>query len=422
METAFLCALRTRRAPPPAGYLFRMAAACGLETRKDVVRAAVMVTAGAATAYVAYRAYCKTVATCKAVRRWWLGPIKMAPAPQHATIDGAVGSFKSETAMPGSEEVSLTPPACQAVVGYEQDNKFYVVGCATRIDEWLVMPDHVKAAAALKQLELRGVADGKGLGFKMDKALLDSFVMLDTDLLATRLTEADFSRVGLRKVTVTPSLDETHGAFVQIVGPYGKGTTGNLSHHQIFGKTIYTGSTFEGYSGSPYMAGRHVAGIHLHGGQFNGGYSASYILCMLKHHWKVHDEDTAEWLQTYVKDKRNVVWDNSYLDDEDVRVRVAGRYHIVRRDNMARVWGNDWARHISREQRTKHYYDYESIPIPTAGEVKPRLSLGGSSSPGKLDPYIVELAAAGDWKGLQSYAQQLWKAKLPQAPPRPSSS
>lgn len=395
---------RWRNTSPPAGLLRRATAEVGKLSRKQILIGAAGLAVAGATCYTGYKLYQQTKVAVQAVQRWWRGPMIMAPAPVIATIDAAVGTFKAETALPGSEEVPLTAPKCQAVVGYEENNKFYVVGNATRIDRWLVIPDHVKAAAAAKQLELRLVGNGKGLGFKLEKAVLDAFVVLDTDLLAAELSEADFSRIGLAKVAVTPSLDEVHGAFVQICGPYGKGTTGNLSHHRIFGKTTYTGSTFEGYSGAPYMAGRFVAAVHLHGGSFNGGYSASYILCLLKHVFGVKDEDTADWLTTYVKDKHNVTWDNGYLDEEDVRVRVGGRYHIIKRDNMARVWGKDWAQGINRSGKKQHYY--EDVECKTPGETSGQASPGASSSLTNYRPFVEELVSRQDWIGLQRFASQ----------------
>lgn len=394
----------------------RLTAAVGSLEKKECLKLAGVAAATLGTAYVSYKAYQRAAVACKAVKRWWLGPIRVAPAPQQSTMDAAVGSFKSESAMPGSEEVILTPAACSAAVGYEQDNRFYVVGCATRIDQWLVIPDHVRAAALAKQLVLRRIGDNKTVGYALDVATLETFQMIDTDLQAAPMSEAEFSRIGLKKMTVTPSLDEVHGAFVQICGPYGKGTTGNLSHHNVFGKTQYTGSTFEGYSGAPYMAGRLIAGVHLHGGAFNGGYSASYVLCMLKYHFKITDEDTAEWLETYVKDKRNVTWDNSYLDDEDVRVRVGGRYHVVKRDSMARVWGKDWARDVTwnRKGKYRHYEDYECINRDQApsGEGPTRLSRGALSSSGQPAPSVEELVRSEDWRGLQSYAQRKMNQSL----------
>lgn len=388
---------------PPTGIFSGLAGTLESVGRREVLVGIGITASAALTTYASYKAYQGVRRTCESVRKWWRGPPQLLPAPCATSNAGAVGTFRSESARPGSEEVIMTAPKCQALVGFREDQKFFVLGNAVRIDQWLVVPDHVKAAAQQHQLELRLVGDNRTAGYELDSAVTDRFELVDTDLLAVALSEAEFSRIGLAKMTVTPSLDERNGAFVQIVGPYGKGTTGNLTHHAIFGKTAYNGSTFEGYSGAAYMAGRHIAGIHLHGGAFNGGYSASYVLAMLKWQNKIVDEDTSDWLTTYVKDKRNVVFDSSYLDDEDVRVRVSGRYHVVKKDSMARVWGKDWALDIDRVGRPRggrYYEDQENAP-PGNSQRRPSPGASGASKPSQ--PSVEELVAAQDWKGLMSF-------------------
>lgn len=313
----------------------------------------------AATAYGAYKGYQAARFMAGVVRDWWKGdsPDPVLPAP----TDYAA-SFMPESARPGSEERLMSSPKNQALVGYLENGMFCVVGNAVRMEDWLVIPDHVRSAKP-GSLELRSF-DQK-MRFPLEP-LEDHFELIETDLLAVELDQTQWSRCGLAKKRMLPAIPEQRGVYVSVVGAFGKGTTGNLTHHSAFGRVVYTGSTFQGYSGAVYMAGDCVAAIHTHGGSFNGGYSASYILSLLKFRKKqslagagrITYEDSDDWLRQQRDAGAVVDYDDKWQDVDEVRIRVDGRYHIMARSTMAEVYGNTWKKTLGKG-RKREWDDYD---------------------------------------------------------------
>ncbi|APG75635.1 hypothetical protein [Hubei sobemo-like virus 43] len=383
MTTAsFMFALARKQlptAPPNPGW--------GIGLARPTLREGLVLVGGvaatAASGYAVYSVGCWTMSACRRLRSWWAKPLKLRPAPSGPVV----GECVPESAVPGSEERPMTPPKGQALVGFSDGSSFMVVGCAVRMEDWLVMPDHVKSALGDRRLEIRSM-DHKRV-VTLHNAEVEAMQLVDTDLLAVQLSPARFSEIGLAKVTVGPNLAEKFGAFSAIVGAFGKGTTGTVKHAQLFGKITYTGSTFKGYSGAAYMAGTQLVGIHLHGGTVNAGYSASYVLAMLKHMFRIKDEGSDEWLEGMRRQGAEVVVDQDWRDMDECRIRVAGRYHIIGVDTMSRVYGADWRRSGKRNLKTDRFVDLESCVLP--GESSETLS-GGSRVSVPSNPSLAELA------------------------------
>lgn len=381
----------------------------GFRATASLVGATVLV--GGAV-YGTYRVGVKASEVAKRVKRWWTNePDPVAPAPSEVAA-----VYEPESARPGSEERALSPPKCQALVGYMEGGVFCILGNAARIDDWLVIPDHVKSAKP-DHLELRSFDQKQRLELSED--LLSAMEVVDTDLLAVQLSQAQWSRIGLSKSSLLPGIPEHQGVYVSVVGAFGKGTTGILSHHAVFGRVHYTGSTYQGYSGALYMSGDRIAGIHTHGGSFNGGYSASYALCLLKFFRKkkeagdgrIHYEESADWLKQQYDAGAEVEHDSKWQDLDEVRIRVRGRYHIVSRDTMGQVFGNKWQAKLSKRGHKGHWIDEE-----LAGEARASLS-GASDSPTKTAPLDLDVQNYPSPSALRRLARKLQAVRAPSRTP-----
>jgi len=124
------------------------------------------------------------------------------------------------------------------------------------------------------------------------------------DVLTLRLTEAEFSRIGLK----VPRIGGVDGSrtTVALACAFAKGNQisfGELTTDLIWGQVAYTGSTMAGCSGAAYYVGNLVYGLHMCGGQDNLGYSASYLMSLLK-----TQEETAEWLEKLFRTNRRARW------------------------------------------------------------------------------------------------------------------
>lgn len=369
-----------------------------------VQKATMAVGATVVVASAGYGLYKSSGQIHRAVRRakkWWTN----SPDPIVPSVADHSQVYLPESARPGSEERAMSAPKCQALVGYMQDGMFCVVGNAMRIEDWLVIPDHVKCARN-EDLELRSFDQKHRL--ELGEDLLASAEVVDTDILAMELTQAQWSRIGLARARMLPALPK-RGAYVSVVGAFGKGTTGTLSHHEVFGRVRYTGSTYQGYSGGAYMAGDRIVGVHTHGGSFNGGYSASYLLSILKYNRKVRFaggdkvqfEDSDDWFRDQYESGAEMEYDAKWQDLDEVRIRVNGRYHIVARDTVARVIGSKWQRRIKGGGYSGGYDDRDFEAF--SGEAKANLSGASGSSMYRAPLVLVDPAAASwrDWKNLK---------------------
>lgn len=224
---------------------------------------------------------------------------------------------------------------------------------------------------------------------------VESLDIVDTDLLAARLNPARFADLGMRKIPVASCLSEVVGAYCAIVGAFGKGTTGTVRHSQLFGKINYSGTTCKGYSGAAYMLGKQLIGVHLHGGSVNSGYSASYVLSVLQHNAKIKPEDSIEWLESLKNSGIHVTEDPEWQDLDESRIRVNGRYHIVERSNLQRVYGLAKA----GKKAQPEYVDQECASCSGEASVTP---CGASSVVEVSRPSIVEAAEAMTLAELES--------------------
>lgn len=237
-----------------------------------------------------------------------------------------------ESVREGSMEMKFSVPRCQVPVGYFVDGVFKVHGNAVRLDEWLLVPDHV-----LQQEDCAHVKLANGKFFDL-KTVTDT-IAVETDVVAVRVSEAVMSQLGVQKVLLQHEHSD-QGIGVAVVGAQGLGTTGALTPGS-FGRVIYSGTTRGGYSGAAYMQGSRIVGIHLHGGKVNGGFSISYLWCNLKYELREVQEGSEDFLRGLYKASAKVEVDASWHDLDTKRFRTRGRYHIVGIEAWSKVYKED---------------------------------------------------------------------------------
>nr|UGO57254.1 MAG: hypothetical protein 2 [Riboviria sp.] len=239
-----------------------------------------------------------------------------------------------ESAREGSSEAKLTIPKFQVLVGSYKDGEFVTAGNATCLNGYLIVNDHVLGLQ--EDVYLMG-ALRKPVKFNIDK-----FLFLQTDLLAVELPPAVQSQVGAKTAVIHHSVPDT-GVFASIVGARGLGTTGVLRNDPVlFGRVLYDGTTKAGYSGAAYCVGDKIVGMHQAGGTVNCGWSASYVWALLKSAAKIVEEDTEDWLDKEFSRGAKIRIDRGFLDPDEVRIQVNGRYANVSRAAFYSVFDKDY--------------------------------------------------------------------------------
>lgn len=270
-----------------------------------------------------------------------------------------------ESARPGSIETKLLKPKCQFVIGNLKENgDFEVHGCGIRIDNCLIIPDHVYSERDKALVQVSGkqkYLDLKELPYPQH---------IDTDLLMINMADhpSELSMMGVSKATICHEMSD-NGNQVTIVGPLSLGTTGILKWtDNDFGVVEYSGTTAGGYSGAPYMKGDHVIGIHLHGGRTNGGYSASYVYAMMNYVLQVQNESdlTVDTLRQYAKSKRRIRIDATWHDLDRVRISIGNRVTIADREVVRQAFPQeDWDAmnvNVADFHRRGHQFRFDDHP------------------------------------------------------------
>lgn len=250
-----------------------------------------------------------------------------------------------ESARPGSVETKLLKPKCQFVVGNLKDNgDFEVHGCGIRMENCLIIPDHVYSEQDKALVKITGKQK------YLDLKTMPYPKHIDTDILMIDMSNnaSELSMMEVSKATICHEMSD-NGNQVTIVGPIGLGTTGILKWTEDdFGVVEYSGTTAGGYSGAPYMKGDHVIGIHLHGGRTNGGYSASYIYAMMNYNLEIVNETdvTVDSLRQYAKNKKRIRIDATWHDLDRVRIAIGNKVRIVERATVREAFPREeWDQH-----------------------------------------------------------------------------
>lgn len=327
-----------------------------------------------------------------------------------------------ESVREGSEFVRQSIPKSQVSIGTMRDGLFVVHGCAVRLEDYLVMPDHVYSQC--ERVWARGVGD---VEISRREPLL-----LATDLVAVQLEPREMSILGAQRAVIQHVLPQ-NGKMVTATGPLSKGSTGVLADDSVsFGYVNYHGSTEGGFSGAGYYDGKKCAGIHQRGGPVNQGWSMSFIYATLCHEAKLKPEDSEDWLRGEFMNGRKIRIDRSWGDLDSQRVQVAGRYAIVDKSSLDRAFGADWRGSNEEDFVPVSRRDYESI----SGECNPATLRGvsptqGSTTDSEKDDRLALINALSNVSNtkLKNFLKSLNSADAPAkgtpgqvAKPKPSTA
>lgn len=291
-------------------------------------------------------------------RRMLYGP-KIVKAPQIEYIP--------ESAIPGSHEMPLTRPSCQCGIMVENENGDHVlVGNAVRFPfNYLVGPDHV-----LNDNDVKIARGRQGYISLAGKERIP----ITTDLVAIKLQQEEFSRIGLSASVVKCIENKT--ATASVVSYHGRGTVSLVSlNNHLFGHVTYSGTTQPGYSGAAYTVGNTVVGVHVYGGRTNGGINASYIYAVLNRLETAKNEDSAEWLAHLFRDHGEITYQEHGLDE--VMIHRNGRFDLVNRSSVIKAFGPDYANSSGKLRKIKRR-EYDDVIMPEIVDFQPESCSGES--------------------------------------------
>lgn len=297
---------------------------------------------------------------------YWRGPTIKPAKPDHTAGAALRGGRVMEAARSGSSEVPLTTSKAQVLIGQYKNGHLESHGCAVRMNDYLVLPDHVFSyhRRAGETARVYAFVNRNKDSVKPVEITSKEVCELDTDLVYIKLTHAEWSTMGVGTMTIMHDIP-SNGVYAQVVGHAGLGTTGTLRHDPTcFGRVVYDASTFPGYSGAIYVVSNRIAGIHQSGSEHvNGGYSASYVWATLSHLEKMaKEESTEDWLKEQYFDHDN--WleiDPTWYDIDTARVKVGGHYHIVEKETLDNAFGSEWKGKTRFGKKSRRQYaDFES--------------------------------------------------------------
>lgn len=293
-----------------------------------------------------------------------------------------------ESIRAGSVETPSVRPKFQAVVGtLDADGTFTTLGCCVRMDDVLLIPEHVFALAG-RELAIQGA---QGI-LRMPDAVYEE---IDVDIGFLSLTEREFSSIGISKVSVETVIP-TAGALVQISGVRDMGTMGPLYiDMQTFGRVIYEATTKAGYSGAAYRSTK-LYGIHTNGGQINAGWSAAYLKCALqiiKNQRVTTPESSEAWLRKLfeagvaIRGKR---YQDQYM------LQINADFHLIEDTVAHAVLGDQIFSSNGRWMLKNKRFSYDDADVefealPHSGEA--RSSTSGASSSLIRSPVSVGVSA-----------------------------
>lgn len=275
----------------------------------------------------------------------WLASSKAPDKPLFVTA----AEYLPESMVANSSLTARTPPKCQGVLGsLSPEGIVKANGCCVRVDiqgvgSFIITPDHVLAGIRDNVCLLGSVGHVElDIGFIQDNVgqRPRERIILDTDVVALRITEVEASRAGIAVATILSTLPNV-GALAQICGPTKLGSTGVLRpDNSCFGGLCYEGSTTPGFSGAVYAIGAKAAGIHISGGRRNTGYSLRLGYVTLRALLKVSPEESAEWLERMYKQyRKRIDIDQTWKDLDSIRIRTGGEYHVISVDAFRQVVG-----------------------------------------------------------------------------------
>nr|QXV86573.1 hypothetical protein [Solemoviridae sp.] len=274
-----------------------------------------------------------------------------SPKDPGRTVQAVVASVSPlhgmapESLVPGSTFSHSTFPRCQGMVGKVYDGVFRADGCFIRVQtptgrNFIFLPQHV-----LAHLYQHGTLSNGVVHITIDPKLLPEgrdrlCCTLATDYSALEVVDSEMSKLGL-KVAKIYNLIPSSGTLAKIVGPGCQSSVAVLhANGTSFGLVQYEGSTLPGFSGAAYLVNDAVAGVHSWGGRANMGYSMRLLYVTLLHAIGSRPESSENFLEENIRSRKRAVWiDESWQDEDYVRIQLKGEYHIVSREALRGVLG-----------------------------------------------------------------------------------
>jgi len=258
---------------------------------------------------------------------------------------GAEAVYKRfpESAITGSDVLSVNEkdlPDCSAPVVVDVGGDNVVVGTATRYQDCLVFPGHVRSIFEEIMLPRQR---GKQPGFVRIKLYDENGLPLfyvpafNPDIYVVTLTKALIAELGLQSARVADRMARSVQAVC--ISPATKQQSSGkvLFDEKDITEISYFGSTTRGFSGAPYMVGKQVYGMHISGssGQVNFGvpFGAIKVFCDLVmagvRPLEGVDSETAKWLFNIARRNQGRIHAED-LDDDNMLVFDSGVGRYVR--------------------------------------------------------------------------------------------
>lgn len=262
----------------------------------------------------------------------WLVPKKREPT----IVEQFLGPYYvPERAIQGSELIPAKelPSFVCYISGMVNDEESRFVGCGFRVENAIITAAH--NLTGYDRLKL--ISNNATCTVDVDSAIVHPY----DDFAYFRLSDRDFSMLGMSKGRLLDhAVPKSYPMICQVYGPGTpvSFTMGAVTPVENFGKVAYGGSTTHGFSGSPYIQNKTIVGMHLGAGMINLGLDAAYMHMLLS----LTTESTEDWLMDMIEqdqlNKRQVRWEYSPIDSDEVFVMRQGKYFRMDADTFFTVF------------------------------------------------------------------------------------
>lgn len=239
------------------------------------------------------------------------------------------GYYLPESVRAGStfHKLLKCPPFIGSVHGYHREVGWFRAGTCFRLGNFIYTAAHV----------LDNLQDVKlVVGDKMITVPLENFNRVGMDIA---LLPYDNNVCALGMTTAKPgNLSNVEVAATTDATKYSMGT---IEHMEAVGYLSYTGSTENGFSGSPYYCGTVVYGMHVGASTTNLGVATPMLQVYARQPVDkcYKEESTAEWLQKiFRRNKQKIKFSRIPGGGDDVMVRTPAGIVVVDGDVFADLW------------------------------------------------------------------------------------
>lgn len=243
--------------------------------------------------------------------------------------------YVPERAIQGSELIPAKelPSFVCYISGFINEEESRFVGCGFRVENAIITAAH--NLTGYDRLKL--ISNTATSIVDVDSAIVHPY----DDFAYFKLTDREFSMLGMSKGRLLDhAVPKSYPMICQVYGPGTpvSFTMGAVTPVENFGKVAYGGSTTHGFSGSPYIQNKTIVGMHLGAGMINLGLDAAYMHMLLS----LTTESTEDWLMDMIEqdqlNKREVRWEYSPVDSDEVFVMRQGKYFRMDADTFFTVF------------------------------------------------------------------------------------